>query len=63
MSEAPLDDGFELLRWTLEAGNRFFHVLYHEGVWMKKEVAASIVQDGYNLLVSRLHWYKSSYWK
>ena len=45
-----LSDSLELLYFTLESGNRFFHTIYNQGAWIPVEVAKTAVQNAYNLL-------------
>ena len=48
-------DLFKVLAWTFAETNRFFHILYHGGIWLDPSVARRAVSHGWAMCVARQH--------
>lgn len=40
-------DLFAVLAWALSESNNFFHILYHEGIWLNLNTAKVAVKHGW----------------
>ena len=45
---------WQVLRYTLDATNTFFKVIYHQGLWMTTEAAKVAVANGYKAVATLL---------
>ena len=39
---------FEVMRWTFESTNQFFHQLHKEGIWIPRQRAKAIIKFGFD---------------
>ena len=37
----------QVLHWTLANGNKFFRILYGEGIWFSGQIASQVIEAGY----------------
>lgn len=42
-------DLFEFLAWTFAETNDMFHILYHEGTWLDRSTALTVLDHGWSL--------------
>ena len=45
----------QVLHWTLANGNKFFRILYGEGIWFSGQIASQVIEAGYAFCDPELH--------